>query len=125
MKDNRPVNLDLMTIKLPITAVVSILHRVSGVVLFFGAGVLLYMLQQSLASPESFAEMQAHMAESPVCKAIVWGVLAALIYHTCAGIKHLIMDMGIGESLEGGALGAKLVLVVSIVLMILAGVWLW
>jgi len=48
-----------------------------------------------------------------------------LIFHIAAGCKHLLMDMGIGETLEGGQLGAKIVLGLSVVLIIAAGVWIW
>lgn len=58
MKDNRPVNLDIGTIKLPITAYASILHRISGVVLFVAVGILLWMLDASLASEESFNSLK-------------------------------------------------------------------
>ena len=62
---------------------------------------------------------------SPLAKLIVWGLLSALLYHLVAGVRHLIMDMGVGESLEGGKLGSKIVIVVSVVVILLAGVWIW
>lgn len=124
MKTNRPVNLDISTIKLPVTAYVSILHRVSGVVLLAGVLVLLYMLDMSLSSEESFADLKSLLA-SPVAKIILWAVLSALAYHFVAGVRHLIMDVGIGESLEGGKRGAKFALVLAGVLIIAAGVWVW
>jgi succinate dehydrogenase / fumarate reductase cytochrome b subunit len=120
----RPVNLDIGTISLPITAYASILHRVSGVFVFAGIAVLLWLLDASLASPESFAEMKA-ITGSFFCKLIVWGVAAGLIYHTVAGVKHLIMDMGVGETMEGGVKGAKAVFAVSVVLIVLVGAWIW
>jgi len=120
----RPVNLDIGTIKLPITAIVSILHRVSGVVLFGVVAILLWMLDISLSGPEGFDSIRDCLT-SPVAKVILWASLAALAYHLVAGIRHLIMDMGIGESLEGGRLGAKLALVGAVILIILAGVWVW
>jgi succinate dehydrogenase / fumarate reductase cytochrome b subunit len=55
----------------------------------------------------------------------VWGVLSALIYHSVAGVKHLIMDAGIGETLEGGQMAAKMVFAVSAVLIVLGGLWIW
>jgi succinate dehydrogenase / fumarate reductase cytochrome b subunit len=58
-------------------------------------------------------------------KLVVWGVLSALIYHSVAGVKHLIMDAGYGETLEGGQLAAKLVFAVSGALIILGGLWVW
>lgn len=124
MNKKRPVNLDLSTIKFPITALVSITHRVSGVALFAAVAVLLWMLDSSLSSEEGFAAVQDALA-NPVCKFIIWAILAALGYHTAMGVRHLIMDCGVGETLEGGRLGAKLALAVAIVLIVLAGVWVW
>lgn len=124
VNSQRPVNLDLRTIKLPITAYTSILHRISGVILFVGIVLVLYALDKSLASEEGFAEVQACLA-SPVAKLVIWGLLSALLYHLVAGIRHLIMDLGVGESLEGGKLGSKIVIAVSVVIIVLAGVWVW
>jgi len=60
-----------------------------------------------------------------LAKLVVWGTLAALAYHLVAGVRHLIMDMGIGETLEGGRLGAKLTFIVSAIIIVLLGVWIW
>jgi succinate dehydrogenase / fumarate reductase cytochrome b subunit len=124
VKDNRPVNLDIGTMRLPLTAWTSIAHRASGVFLFAGMAVLIWILDASLASPESFAALQDCLA-SPLVKLVIWAVIAGLIYHSVAGVKHLVMDLGIGETMEGGTLGAKAVLAVSAVLILLAGVWIW
>ncbi|WP_308366603.1 MULTISPECIES: succinate dehydrogenase, cytochrome b556 subunit [unclassified Microbulbifer] len=124
MNKNRPVNLDISTINLPAAALVSILHRVSGIVLFAVVALLLYMLDVSLKSEQGFATVAAVFDSTPA-KLVLWAGLAALIYHLVAGIRHLLMDMGIGESLEGGRRSAVLVLAVSAVLILLAGVWLW
>lgn len=120
----RPVNLDISTIQLPLPGFVSFMHRVSGIFLFAGMAVLLWMLDSSLDSQESFAAVR-DAATHPLCKFILWAVLAGLAYHTVAGIRHLIMDFGIGESLKGGQIGARIVLVLAIVLIALIGVWLW
>ena len=124
MNKKRPVNLDIGTIKLPITAYVSILHRASGVFLFAGVAVLLWMLDSSLDSQESFAAVR-DASNNPVFKFVLWAVLSGLAYHTVMGIRHLIMDCGIGESLEGGKRGATIALVLAIVLIALLGVWVW
>lgn len=124
MNSQRPVNLDLRTIKLPVTAYTSILHRISGVILFLGLVVLLYGLDMSLASEESFEELKACLA-SPLAKLVIWGLLSALLYHLVAGIRHLFMDAGVGETLEGGKTGSKIVIAVAVVLIVLAGVWVW
>lgn len=124
MTSKRPINLDIVSIRLPITAYASIFHRVSGVALFFVVGILLWLLDLSLSSPESFLQLKDYLAH-PAAKIILWGCLSALAYHLVAGIRHFIMDLGVGETLEGGALGAKLVFVASAVLILLAGVWVW
>jgi len=110
--------------RLPITAWVSITHRASGVFLFAGMAVLIWGLDASLTSADSFAELQSCLA-SPLAKLVIWAVLAGLIYHSLAGVRHLIMDLGIGETMEGGTRGARIVIVLSVVLILLAGVWIW
>lgn len=124
VNDKRPVNLDLTTIKFPIPALASISHRIAGVALFVAVPILLWMLGRSLASPESFAEMK-ELLDTGLAKFVLWGILAALAYHFVAGIKHLIMDWGIGETLEGGRRFAIAGFIIAAVLMVLAGVWVW
>ena len=124
MKDTRPVNLDIATIKLPITAYASILHRISGVFLFIAIGIMIYALDLSLSSAEGFAWVVSAL-DSLVAKLVVWAVLSGLIYHSVAGVKHLIMDMGYGETYEGGVLGSRITFLVSAVMIALAGFWVW
>ena len=124
MKDKRPVNLDIGTIDLPLAALTSITHRVSGVIVFVGIAILLWLFDASLASEEGFNSLGG-FATSFLGKFILWGVLAALAYHMVAGCKHLLMDFGIGETKEAAPIGAKVVIVVSIVLFVVLGVWIW
>lgn len=124
MKDKRPVNLDISTIRLPLAAWASITHRISGVIVFVGIALLLCLFDLSLSGPEGFAEVQA-MGASPLFKFVVWALLSALAYHMVAGVKHLLLDFGIGETKEGGPRGAQLVIAVSAVLIVLLGVWVW
>jgi succinate dehydrogenase / fumarate reductase cytochrome b subunit len=119
----RPVNLDIGTIRLPITSYVSILHRVSGVILFFALAIFLWMLEGSLASEQSFNELGAMLA-NPICQFIIWGSLAALAYHAIAGIRHLIMDFGVGEdSFYAGRNSAWAAMVLSVVAIALLTWW--
>ena len=110
--------------RLPVTAWASIIHRATGVFLFAGMAVLIWALDASLASPESFAALQECLA-SPVVELVGWAVLSGLIYHSAAGVKHLIADFGIGETMAGGILGARIVIGLSVVLILLAGIWIW
>ncbi len=66
------------------------------------------------------------MFANPVCQVIVWGSLAALAYHVVAGVRHLIMDFGVGEdSFESGRNSARLALGVAIVAIALVTGWIF
>ena len=90
--------------------------------LFVGIGFGLFALETSLASEEGFNALKA-MIKSPLGMFISWGLLAALAYHFVAGIKHLVMDMGFAETLEGSRFAAKFTILISAVLIFLAAVW--
>ncbi len=124
MKTQRPVNLDLATISLPVHAAVSILHRISGVALLPGGIFLLWLMGLSLASEEQFEQVRA-LLNAWYWKLFLWLVLVALIYHFCAGMPHLLMDLGWGESLAGGRRSAWLTLVCVLLLSLFAGWQLW
>jgi succinate dehydrogenase / fumarate reductase cytochrome b subunit len=124
VKHKRPVNLNLLTIRFPIPAIVSILHRITGVILFLMLPFMLWGLSLSLASQDDFDAVQRYL-DNPFLKFITWGVLAAFIFHLVAGLRHLLMDLGVGEELKSGRLSAQLTLIISVVLIVLAGVWLW
>ncbi len=124
MKTDRPVNLALYTIHFPVTAVASITHRITGVILMVGIGFGLWILDLALSSPEGFAEASVVM-QGGLAKFILWGLLASVIYHICAGLKHLLLDMHIADSLEGGRIATWAMLVISVVLVVLAGAWVW
>lgn len=123
-KSKRPVNLDLMTIKQPITAVVSILHRLSGVMLFLLMPYMLYALQHSLMSPESFNRTM-HCLHHGFLKFSVWVFFSALIYHGLAGVRHLLMDFGVGETAVSGRKTAWVVLGLTAILVVSLGWSLW
>lgn len=124
VQKNRPVNLDLKTIKMPLPSIVSILHRGSGIVIFVCIPLLLWMLDVSLESDASFEALKG-ILDGFFVTMILWGVLGALLYHLVAGFKHLLMDLGIGETLEGGIKGARIALAVSGLLILVVGIWLW
>ncbi|AXQ16314.1 MULTISPECIES: succinate dehydrogenase cytochrome b556 subunit [Shewanella] len=124
VKKQRPVHLDLQTIRFPATAIVSILHRVSGVIMLFAVGILLWLLNASLASAESFQGVQS-LLDNFVVKFILWGILTALAYHLLGGLRHLVMDTGRWEELPSGKASAKAVFVLTAVFSVLAGIWVW
>ena len=127
MKSNRPVNLSLATVlavnlKSPV-AIASILHRVSGVVVFLLIPVLLYVLQQSLASPESFDALKSGFLGTFAGGGLLFIALAAIAFHFVVGVKHLIQDFGIGETLQGGRMFAAVALVLAALSILCVFVW--
>ena len=124
MKDTRPVNLDLTTIKFPLAAITSILHRISGIGLFFGVGILLYFLKLSLSSEAGF-NRALQLLDSSLIKILMWMILVVVFYHLIAGLKHLLLDIGIGESKEGANTGATIVLLLFVIAAAAGGVWVW
>lgn len=124
MNSKRPVHLALQTMKFPVMAIVSILHRASGFLLFLALPFLLWVLQKSLQSFGEFVDVQQTLS-SPFLKFFLFIVLAALFYHMIAGIRHLLMDIHIGESLQSGRRGAQTVIGVAVVVVLLVGIWLW
>ena len=124
MNDKRPKNLDFSTLRLPLPAITSILHRISGVFIFAGVAVLLWLFSESMSSSEGFARVGSWLS-MPITKILVWAILSGLLYHLIAGIKHLVMDLGIGETLSGAQTGARLVVALSIIAIVASGVWLW
>ncbi len=124
--DSRPINVGisdlLFRFRWPLPALTSITHRIAGVVLFVGTGFALYALDLSLSSESGFEELRGLLL-SPFGKFISWGLLSALAYHFIAGIKHLLMDMGVAETLEGGIFAARVVLFLSVIAIFLNAVW--
>ena len=85
---------------------------------------MLYLLELSLQSESGFA-LVLELLDNVIVKCGAWAVLSGLLYHLIAGIKHLIMDLGYGETLKGGLIGACITLALSAVAIITAGVWIW
>jgi len=124
MLKRRPVMIDLNPFHFPLPALASILHRLSGVFLFFLIPCLLWGLQHSLASEQQFETLKANLAQ-PLSLWLLWFCLCAFGYHLLAGIRHLLMDMHVGESKRGGTIGALSVLCLVLVLAICLGINLW
>lgn len=124
MAKSRPMNLDLTTMVFPPMAVASILHRMSGVLLFLLSPWLLYLLDLSLHDESSFTELRLHLA-NPYYKTLLWISLSAAWYHLLAGVRHLLMDLGIGESVRIGRLSAVGVIGTGLVGAVLLGGWIW
>ena len=121
----RPVYLNLFAIRMPLPAVVSILHRASGALLFLvGIPLVLCTLQRALASPESWAEMR-NAFQYPLVKVIAVVLAWAFVHHLFAGIRHVLMDVHVGVALASARRSAAVALVLAIVVTLAIAVRLW
>lgn len=120
----RPKYLNLFQIKLPIAGFASILHRISGLGLFLMLPLLIWLLELSLGSQDSYATLQAIVAH-PIAKLVLIGLLWAFLHHFCMGIRILLIDMHIGVDKLQASNSAKMVLAVSLPLTLILGAKLW
>ena len=121
---NRPKNLNLLTIKLPINAVVSILHRASGVGLFLALPLILLALQYSVGSPESYAIL-TNLFDTWFIKLVLIGLSWAFFHHFFAGIRHLLQDIHWMTSLQRARFSGKAVLYLVALAVAIFAVVIW
>lgn len=124
MPKARPKHLNLFVIKQPLPAIMSILHRVSGVFLFLFVALMLWLLQESLASPESFERMRSAVAH-PLMKLVLIVMVWSYLHHLFAGLRHLAFDLHIGGELRVARASSAVVMAASLVLTALAAVAIW
>lgn len=121
----RPVYLNLLAIRQPVPAVVSILHRISGVLMFVaGIPLLLWVVQRSLASPDAFLSAAAPLA-TPLGKLVVIVLAWSFLHHLLAGLRHLALDLDVGTDPAPARSSAALVLALSILLALILAVRIW
>lgn len=95
MTTNRPVFLELWRIHLPVGGVVSILHRVSGLLMVLAIPVFAWLFAQALAGPEGFAATALFLAH-PLARLLLLLLAWALLHHLFAGVRYLLIDLGLG-----------------------------
>ena len=120
----RPVFLNLLQIRLPLGGVLSILHRVSGVLLVLAIPIFVYFLQILSGGEASFSHAQEIIQTIPgkmLISLIVW----VLIQHSVSGIRHLLMDLDYGYNKQVARKSATVAFAVSLLLMILTGALIW
>ena len=125
MVKSRPVYLNLVAIRQPLPAIVSILHRISGALLFLlGIPAVLSLLEASGRSAESFAAIRSWFT-APFNKLVLLGLIWAYLHHFCAGIRYLLIDVHVGDDLAPARRSAAIVLVLSLLLTLVIGARLW
>ena len=118
--NTRPVFLNLFQIKLPITGVVSIAHRISGVLLFFSMPIALYLLGLSLSGEAGF-QRSVEIVHSLPFRVLTLLVIWALLHHLLAGLRYLLIDLDLGVRKAPARASALSVIVGGLVLTLLAG----
>lgn len=106
---------DLGNYRMTLASTVSILHRISGFIMFAALPVILYMLQQSLLSEDTFKYFAGIMSH-PLAKLVTIGLLWGYFHHFCAGVRHLFMDLHMGIEKDSARQSAASVLVISLLL---------
>ena len=120
----RPKYLNLFEIRLPIAGFASILHRVSGLGLFLMLPLLIWLLELSLRSPDSFTALQGVVAH-PLLKLVLIGLLWAFLHHFMMGIRILLIDIHVGVAKQQARASALAVMAVSLLLTLILGAKLW
>lgn len=122
----RPKFLDLFILapKMSITAKVSILHRLSGVLLFLSVPLLLFLLERSLSNPDFYSVLYG-ITSSPVVKVVYIALIWAFLHHLCAGVRFLFLDVHRGIDIKTAKNTARIVLLVSLVITLILGVIIW
>lgn len=124
MNKNRPVYMELSKIRLPLPGLVSILHRISGVLLFLSFPLLLMVLQSSLRSIETYTRL-AGLLHHPLSRLALLVLAWAALHHICSGIRCLMIDLNFGGRLAQARVSSLWVLAVSLALTALIGMRLW
>ncbi len=120
-KDTRPLSPHLQIYKLPPTALMSVLHRGTGVVLSIGTVLLVIVLAAAAGGPDSF-ESIGGLLRSWFGKLVLFGFTFALFAHFFNGIRHLIWDMGYGFDVSKATRGAQISFLAALVLTVLTWV---
>ena len=124
MPKPRPKYLNLLRIRLPVPAFISIMHRASGAVLFLFLPLLLTLFEASLESHKTFLRFKGVFSHWAI-KLILIGLVWAYLHHLCAGIRHLALDLHYGTELATARASSWAVLVIGILLTLVVGAMIW
>jgi len=118
-KRDRPLSPHLQIYKMPFTAVLSISHRITGVVMAVGTLVLAYWLVSAAYGPDAYATAQAVLGSVPG-RLLLFGWSVALFYHLCNGIRHMFWDAGMGFEIRDAVKSGYITVGAALALTILA-----
>jgi succinate dehydrogenase / fumarate reductase cytochrome b subunit len=119
---NRPTSPHLQIYKLPLTGIISITHRMTGVMLSAGLILFVYIISALANGADSYAAMQSVM-NLWLLKLVCLGFIYGLFFHLCHGVRHLIWDAGNSFELDTLNRYALIELAVSLALTLMTLVW--
>jgi succinate dehydrogenase / fumarate reductase cytochrome b subunit len=120
----RPVFLNPLRIKMPVGALASLGHRVSGIILSVSLPFWVYLLGLSLRDEQGFAQVEVLVSHSPVKMALVL-LVWALAHHVLAGVRHLLSDVNVGSTLHSARRTAYAVNLAGVAVALVSAVALW
>lgn len=124
MNADRPVNLDLTKFKFPPMAILSISHRITGVLMFLFTPLAIYMMHEAATSEQTFVNL-IHVMQNFWMRLAVWIGISVTLFHLMSGIRHMAMDLGFWESLPAARISAYAVFALGFIVTVLIGVWVW
>ncbi|WP_067562188.1 succinate dehydrogenase, cytochrome b556 subunit [Halofilum ochraceum] len=111
----KPLSPHLQIYRLPLNAILSITHRITGVVLALGAVLVVAYLIAAASGSQAFGAMYS-MGAHWLGQIVLFGFTLALYYHMCAGVRHLFWDAGYGYELQTARRTSYAIIVVAVVL---------
>ena len=117
----RPKNLDLLSVKFPMSAVMSVGHRAAGVLLFISIPYFIYVFQLSLSDETGFLQAKTEL-NSPLVKLFLLIFIWALAHHFLAGIRFLLLDLDIGIEKKWAQKTAVLVIASGFIIFLICSV---
>ena len=124
MITKRPINLNPLSIRLPLSAWVSITHRLSGLLIFILMPLLLWALDMSLGTEAGYLDLVDAMSQ-PWLRGLLFVFVGGLLFHLIAGVRHLLMDMQVGESLKVSRMSAGAVVIIAAIFILYALYLIW
>ena len=121
MTVKRPVYLNLIKIRLPVTGMVSIAHRVSGFLLFLSIPFSIYLLDLSVTSSQGY-EQSVQLLQHPVIQILLLFLVCALLHHLLAGVRYLLLDFDIAIDKAASKMTAWTVIAAEVCIM---AVYVW
>lgn len=126
-ENQKNIYLNIKNVKFPITAIASILHRISGFILFIIFGPMLWIIRLSLSSEDKFHAINFLLINNGYFfKFSAWILITIFSYHMIFGIRQMLMDFGVlKQTLFIGKMSAKIVFLLVIFVFIFLGIYIW